>query len=104
MPRHSKSKLWPQNSKLAIYKHPTDIILHKQTDENGHVQTNKKGWERFKATVILGAHKDTITRVEVTKEALIWTCDITSRGRLSALANEGKTYSNEHVTVLIHVV
>lgn len=103
MPRHSKSKLWPHNSKLSISLQPGDIILNKETDEKGCVQTNKKSWNRFKATVILGVLKELKNYIEVSENAMIWTCEINSRGRLSAITHDGKTYSNEAVTVIIHV-
>ncbi|AKB50821.1 hypothetical protein MSBRW_1568 [Methanosarcina barkeri str. Wiesmoor] len=104
MPRHSKSKVWPQTSKLKIYTRPEDIVIYTETDERGHVQTNKKGWEKFKATVILGTFQDNETFIEVPENTLIWTCNITSRGRLSQLVHEGEIYSNEKVTVLVHVI
>lgn len=103
MPRHSNSKTWPHNSKLTISKRPKDILIYTKTDGSGHVQTNKKTWGGFKATVILGTHPESNNRIVAPAKTLIWTCDITSRGRLSTLTHEGKTYSNEDVTVLIHV-
>lgn len=104
MPRHSKSKIWSRNSILKIDLKPTDEILHKKTDDKGCVQTNIKKWHKLKATVILGDIIETETYIEVPENVLIWTCEIGSRGRLSALTHEGKTYSNEDVTVIVHTL
>jgi hypothetical protein len=103
MPRHSKSKVWPQNSKLSLCISPTDVILYKETDDKGCVQTNKRNWSPFKATVIRGGIKEFETHIEISENAIIWTCEINNRGRLSALTHDGKTYSNEKVTVIVHV-
>jgi hypothetical protein len=103
MARHSKSKIWPQNSKLSICIQPTDIIIHKETDGKGCVQTNKKSWNPFKATVILGDIKEFNNHIEISEKSMIWTCEINSRGRLSAITYEGTTYSNKNVTVIVHI-
>ncbi len=102
MPRHSKSKIWPHNSILKIDLKPTDEVLHKKTDEKGCVQTNVKKWSKHKATVILGAAVEYENYIEVSENTMIWTCEIGSWGRVSALTHEGKTYSNEDVTVIVH--
>jgi len=102
MARISKSKIWDKSSNLAIYKKPSDVLLYKTTDQKGCVQTNKKAWGKCKATVILGTPDDYLDRLEVQENTNIWTCEINSRGRLSAIGKEGKTYSNEEVTVLVH--
>ncbi len=103
MPRHSKSKIWPHNSRISLCISPSGVILHKETDEKGCVQTNKRNWSPFKATVILGDIKEFENHIEVAENAMIWTCEINNRGRLSAITYEGKTYSNENVTVIVHV-
>lgn len=102
MPRHSKSKIWPYHSKLKINLKPSDEVHHKKTDEKGCVQTNVKKWDKHKATVIFGTVIESKNCIEVSENALIWTCEIGSRGRLSALTNEGKTYSDVDVTVIVH--
>lgn len=104
MVRPSKSKIWLHNSILKINLKSTDEVLHKTTDEKGCVQTNVKKWSKHKATVILGAATEYENYIEVPVNATIWTCDIGSWGRLSALTHEGKTYSNEDVTVIVHTV
>lgn len=106
--RPTKSQIWPKNSKIAIYKKKTDVLLYKETDKKGCVQTNKKAWNKCKATVILGTPDDYLDRLEAPEGSLIWTCEVNSRGRLSALTHQGKTYSMDEdgnpyeVTVLVH--
>jgi hypothetical protein len=102
MGRISKSHVWPTNSKIALYKKEKDVLLYKETDGKGNVQTHKKDWHKCKATVIQGTPEDYLDRLEVCEDAIIWTCEINSRGRLSALTHDGKTYKNEDVTVLVH--
>ena len=103
MGRKSDSKIWPTNSKISIYRKDKDVLNEYRTDEKGSVKTNKRWYAGNKATVILGTAAEYEDRIDVPANVLIWTCVINSRGTLSALTNEGITYKNVRVTVLVHV-
>lgn len=103
MGRKSNSKIWPTNSKIAIYKKDKDVVIYLTTDEKGSVKTNKRDYLGSKATVILGTADEYLDRIEVPEGVLVWTCDINSRGTLSAITHDGNTYKNEEVTVLVHI-
>ena len=95
--RPSKSKEYPLNSDITIHLNENDEIYHYKTDEHGNVRTNKRAWAGLNATVILGSFNSTDGRIFVPKGSRVWSCLISTSGRLSSIG-----LPESEVTVIIH--
>ena len=95
--RPSQSQEWFPNSDLTIHLNENDEIYHYKTDEHGNVRTNKRAWAGLKATVILGTLNGTERSVLISREVRIWTCLISTSGRVSSIGLPDK-----EVTLILH--
>jgi hypothetical protein len=76
---------WNQHSDLKIKIKPTDEVIVLKTNKVSVTPLNRRNYERFKATVLLGSHEVIDCEIKVSDCVRIWTCDIDSRGAVSSI-------------------
>ncbi|MEN6293875.1 MAG: hypothetical protein ABFD07_17895 [Methanobacterium sp.] len=87
------------NNPQTIHLVQGDIVEHYKVDDRGYIHTNKRGWVRHNATVLIGDHE--VKDGEIYTEEEVFSCEILTSTYISSI---GKTYAGQAVTVIIHNV
>jgi len=93
----SHAKEWDQHSNIIIEIKPTDEVIILKTNKVSVAPLNRRNYERFKATVLLGSHEVIEGEIKVPDRVRIWTCDIDGRGAVSSIG-----HPETEVTVIVH--
>lgn len=98
MVRPTKTKEWPNTTnKIRIMLNEHDLVQHFETNTQGKVRTNKRGYQGFKATVVLGIFEPIDNYIEVPANVPIWECEFVDKGDTSTIG-----YPGQVVTLIIH--
>lgn len=97
MARKSNAIEWERHPDLKIPIKPSDEVIPKKTNIVSVTPLNKRHYEKFKATVILGFHEPIDNEILVKEGVRVWSCKIDQRGAVSSIG-----LPKEDVTVIVH--
>lgn len=93
----SKAIEWERHPDLKIPIKQTDEVIQKKTNNVSITPLNRRHYEKYKATVILGSHEPIDNEILVEDGVRIWSCKIDQRGAVSSIG-----LPEVDVTVIVH--
>lgn len=93
----SKAIEWERHPTLKIILTSSDEVIQKKTNNISITPLNRRNYEKFNATVILGFHEPIDNEILVEEGVRIWSCKIDVRGAVSSIGLQ-----DVEVTVIVH--
>lgn len=88
---------WERHPDLKIPIKQSDEIIKRKTNNISIIPLNRRHYEQFNATVILGHHEVIDDEILVKEGVRVWSCKIDQRGAVSSIGLQ-----DVDVTVIIH--